>query len=70
MDTRKLYEEMQRFASRSGLRIYETFRALIDYMSGWLDWTGHPVAGWCYGEKENQVFKELTATACELISRG
>ena len=50
---------MQNFAYSSGEGIQMVYTSLIDYMAGFLDWSGTPVSGWKFDKEQNMQFQFL-----------
>lgn len=58
------------FQHRYGERLYKIYSSLVDYMAGYLDWTGHPVTGWSFTHEQNDAFRGMTQTALSAIADG
>lgn len=65
-----LYKAMCGFSAKSGERLDAIYYSLIDFIAGYLDWTGHPVLGWKHSKEENMKFQEMMMIAFECISEG
>ena len=54
---------MQNFAYSSGEGIQMVYTSLIDYMAGFLDWSGTPVSGWKFDKEQNMQFHKMMLNA-------
>lgn len=68
--SKQLHQEMTTFQHRYGENLYKIYTSLIDYLAGYLDWTGHPVTGWSYSAEQNESFRKMSQIALSAIADG
>lgn len=67
MKIKQLHNEMKTFSAKNGVEIYKVYTSLIDYMSGWMDVSGHPVDGWRYGKEQNAEFHKMMKLVIQAV---
>lgn len=67
---KKVFSDIQAFAAKYGESISKVYSGLIDYIAGYLDYTGRPVDGWGYNAEQNACFMAMTIDVFKAIDDG
>lgn len=67
---KQVYSDMESFAGTYGESISKVYSSLIDYMIGFLDYTGRKNDSWSYNEEQNILFMNMTKDVVVAVEKG